>query len=69
VELLFPGRSLIYIFSKGAENKTLSKLISGDFREFKELNTKDGYLNTTFADIGNAWVVIARALLNKSDFG
>ncbi|HCS4251795.1 TPA: hypothetical protein ORN00_003986, partial [Klebsiella aerogenes] len=60
VELLFPGRSLIYIFSKGSENKTLSKLISGDFREFKELNTKDGYLNTTFADIGNAWVVIAR---------
>ena len=60
VELLFPGRSLIYIFSKGEENKTLSKLINGDFREFKELNTKDGYLNTTFADIGNAWVVIAR---------
>lgn len=59
-ELLFPGRSLIYIFSKRVENATLSNLINGDFREFKELNTKDGFLNTTFADIGNTWVVIAR---------
>lgn len=59
-EILLLGRAIILIFDKKKENKNLSRLIGGDQQLFSELNTLNHTIKSSFLDLGNRYVVIAR---------